>query len=931
MAQIHFGLLGPLRAERDGGELSLGAAKQRAVLGVLLLGAGRAVSRDEIIAGVWGEHAPTSAANLVATYVVGLRRALEPDEVIESVPGAGYRLRDGSYVTDLQLFEADAVRARQARDGGSLDGSAVFFETALSWWRGTALDGVPGPCAEQARLDLAERRQAVVEERIEVNLARGRYAECVLELAALVEAHPLREPLHRMHVLALFGAGRKAEAVAAFHRGRRIIVDELGVEPGAALRELHQRILDDDVPVLSTGVAPEPHQLPADVPGLAGRDGELAMLTDLLTDPRAGRVGVISGPAGVGKTALAVHAARRVIDRFPDGQLYLVLGPRRTPGEVLHRVLTDLGVREDRLPEDDDQRAAMVRTMLSGRRVLLVFDDVHDVTQVAPALPGDGGCAVLITSRARICTLTGARVVRLAPLDADTSADLLGRLAGRSRLASDPEVAARIVGLCGGLPRVLLDIGSWLASRPDWPVAAFLNGVAQRVSTTMQYTVDGERALVPGDAHRAFRLLGSLPGAVVHPHTAAAVLEVPFDVAERALELLTDQHLLEPAAPDGYRFTAVLQLAAQLEASRHERPTVLDALRARALDFYRWAAYQGESLWRPTRRTEAPRNRHSLSFRTAAEASHWWEGERANVTALVRATAGRPGTDPRELAALLGHLRGYLHRKGHWQDWQSLGEAVLSAGTERGDRHVEATALLELGTLAGLRDETGKAEIQLGRSIGIFRNLGDDLGVSRSLNNLAVMHNNRWRHTEAARLLNESLRLQQALGDQEGECISLDNLARLHLARKESAQAIACSRRSIRLCEENGTEYLTVVPLAVIGEAHSTAGRHAEALTHFRRAVRVARDSTNPYREAHTLFELGEAEHEAGVTGRARDSLESSLALHNELHDAVGTVRALTSLAVVLDDLGDHRGAAHRRAEAEELRRSSQPDVDPTA
>lgn len=919
--QVRFRVLGPLRAFRGELEVPLGAAKQRAVLAVLLMRAGRCAGRDEIVAAVWGAQAPDSATSLVATYVAGLRRALEPSQLITSAPG-GYLLRAEPDQLDLTLFDADVAAGQQARERDDLQGCSDALATALSRWRGLALEGVPGPHADQVRIHLAERRLAVVEQRIEAELACGRHADWVAELFRLAGDHPLREPLHGLLMQALLRSGRRAEAMTVFQQMRHALVEELGVEPSAPLRDTYQRTLADEVPALGRGDQ-VPRQLPAAPPDLVGRDEEVARLTARLT-PAC----VVTGAAGVGKTALVVRVAHTVAQRFPDGQLFVDLrGSQARPltsAEVLARLLTDLGVPFGRLPHDIDQRAALLRTTLSGRRVLLVLDDARDGAQVRSALPGGAHCAVLVTSRARVIDLPVGHLVHLDPLDDEAARSLLASVAGVERTAAEPEHAERIVALCGGLPRALRTVGVRLAGRPLWTLETYTNrAVLEDVGEQTGFRVEYEALTASAaDAARVFRLLGSLPGADIGPHTAAAVLEVTTRQAERTLEFLADAHLVEPTAAGGYRFQRLLQLFAREQAERRERPSVLDALSERALDFYRVAAYEADRLLRPGRRVRPPEPASAVSpptLRGAADAVTWWEAERANLVGVALAATRKTDAKPHVLAALLSDLRGFLHRRGYWDDWENLAEAIVRAALRQSDPGAQAVASLELGTLASVRTRSESAIDHLRRSIVLFRQVGDELGEGRALNNVAVVQTNRGAYAEAAASLRHCLDLQRASEDRNGECITLDNLATLHVRRKNYAAAKASCERSIHLHDENGTTSLSSVALTVLGLVHSRTGRHQDAVRTVNSGLELARADGNRYREAYALADLGAALHAAQRSNRAVEPLESALALQRELRDEFGLAGTLRSLGSVLGALGDEGAARRHATEAREL------------
>ncbi|NUT48917.1 MAG: AfsR/SARP family transcriptional regulator, partial [Saccharothrix sp.] len=474
-----FEVLGLLRAVRGGEEVDLGAAKQRAVLAVLLLARNTPVSRGQIIEAVWGDNTPTSAVNLVQTYVAGLRRALEPRrarraraELLTSV-GDGYLLRVDPGAVDLDEFERGVATAGRLRASGDLDAAATALDEALALWRGEPLGGVAGLFAEVERGRLAERRLSVLEERAELLLLIGRGPELVPSLTTLAGEHPLRERVHGLLMRALSQAGRQAEALAVYRGARRVLIEELGVEPGPELRKLQQAVLAGEHteperptrPMTLRPVEPPaitPAQLPRVSASLIGRDEELKRLDSLLAShPDGGLVLVVTGPAGVGKTALALHWAHRVREDFPDGQLYVDLhgyDPNQEPlgaGEVLSRFLRTLGVPSPDIPVTVEERSALFRTLIADRRMVVMLDNARGSTELLPLLPGPPSC-VLVTSRRRLVGLVAhaeARLVELDMLDPDASVAVVSRVAGRD--ATEAAALRRLAVLCDGLPLAL--------------------------------------------------------------------------------------------------------------------------------------------------------------------------------------------------------------------------------------------------------------------------------------------------------------------------------------------------------------------------------------------------------------------------------------------------------------------------------------------
>ncbi len=543
-----------MRAWRGDAELELGGPGQRAVLGMLAMRASQAVSRAELIDGLWGEDPPASAVNGVHVHVAGLRRALEPDREhrapgqVLPASGSGYLLRLEPGQVDAADLDRHLALASRRASGGDMAGAARSLDEALALWHGSALAGIPGPWAEIERVRLDELRLGGTEERVGLMLALGAHQQAVARLAGLIREHPLRERLRGQLMVALYRCGRQGDALAEFRAARQVLASELGVEPGPELRRLHQQILAAD-PVLDQAPAPGadapelvrsgsgpsasvpsvPRQLPADAIPFLGRARELAELDRHLVGPA---VYVVTGTAGVGKTTLAVHWAHRVRDaRFPDGQLYVNLrgydpAEPMSAGDALAGALRALGVAGREVPADTEERATRYRSLLDGRRMLIILDNAAAVEQVRPLLPGTSACAVIVTSRDSLAGLVAREGARRLELDLLPRADavaLLRALIG-GRADADPAAAAALVRQCARLPLALRVAAELAAARPAQPLAQLAGELAdeQRRLDLLEAGGDPRTAVrgvlswscrhLPADAGRAFRLLGLHPG-----------------------------------------------------------------------------------------------------------------------------------------------------------------------------------------------------------------------------------------------------------------------------------------------------------------------------------------------------------------------------------------------------------------------------------
>ena len=457
---MRFRLLGPLSVSGN----VLAASRERTALAVMLLEPNRVVPVERLIDAVWGDRPPATARAQIHTCISRLRRELGAAASALSTDPAGYRIVVSPDDLDTLVFAAHVAAARSATAAGQLTQARQDLRAALELWRGPALAGIVGPVAESAAARLEEQRFAAWEDRVDIELRLGLERELVGDLTDLVQRYPLRERLRGQLMVALYRVGRQADALATYREGRARLADELGLDPGPELDQLHKRILDRD-PTLSAPLTPTQHAdradaarcLPRDIADFTGRDSAVErVLGAVVHDPGATPVLAIDGMAGMGKTALAVHVGHRLAARYADAQLFVDLHGHSDqapldPAAALSMLLRQVGVAPSRVPETLDERIALWRTELADRRALIVLDNAADATQVAPLLPNGPRCLTLVTSRRRLIGLDGALPVSLEVLPPDEAVALLGRVVG-DRVAAEPAAAAEVVRLCGYLP-----------------------------------------------------------------------------------------------------------------------------------------------------------------------------------------------------------------------------------------------------------------------------------------------------------------------------------------------------------------------------------------------------------------------------------------------------------------------------------------------
>jgi DNA-binding SARP family transcriptional activator len=567
---LEFRLLGTLEVHARGEPVPIGGLRQRVVLTMLLLNAGRVVSVDSLAEAVWGAKPPLTSRTQVAICVSALRKAfrargIRQEVIVTAAPG--YILRPEGHWLDTFAFEELVTKARAAARRGAAAAAVRWYDEALTLRRGPVLSNVTGVAPEEAAAQLEESFLAAYEEQVELRLALGEHRSLVAGLAAAVETHPLRDRLHGLLMTAQYRSGQRVAALETFARWRRSSVEELGLEPSVELRQLHQRILRDEEGSLANR---PPAQLPAATQAFTGRAGALAELDRLAASggpDGAPPLALLVGGVGVGKTALAVWWGHRNADLFPDGQLFVDLSghdphqPPAEPGAVLARLLRALEVPAERVPRPAE-RAELFRTMMAGRRMLLVLDDARDAAQVLPLLPNTATCQVLVTSRNPLRELVarcGTVPLRLDGLWHEEAIALVRGIVGEARVAHAPDAVAHLVELCGRLPGALLAAAAHLASKPHWDVPrmvrelrrprhrlAGLGGAGRRLRDGLAASA---HRLDPVAAH-LYRALGELPDPELTCWTAEALLGCPAPDADDALERLVDAHLLEPAGTD---------------------------------------------------------------------------------------------------------------------------------------------------------------------------------------------------------------------------------------------------------------------------------------------------------------------------------------------------------------------------------------------
>jgi DNA-binding SARP family transcriptional activator/tetratricopeptide (TPR) repeat protein len=972
---MEFRLLGPVEVDSGDGPLSLGGAKPRSLLAALLLEPGRVVSTDRLIDVIWDEDPPDSARALIQTYVSALRRAARGQlagVIVTRAPGYLAQIPAGSL--DRQRFEALVEHGRAEAAAGRHRAAADALGAATALWRGPALGGVAGRllAAEAARLD--ETRIVAVEERIAAELRVGRCVELVGELAVLVGQHPTRERLRGQLMLALYGAGRTADALAAYQQARSALVDELGVEPGPELIRLHRAILRGDAALLPPPAArqPVPAQLPPDPVDFTGRVAEVGHLVATLTASGAGTtICVLAGPGGAGKTALAVRAAHRVAEAYPDGQLVADLGGMSgapaAPIEVLGRFLRALGDDPATVPDGLAERAGRYRTLLADRRVLVLLDDAASEAQVRPLLPGAAGCAVLVTSRNRLPALAGADLTEVGLLSPDEATTLLGRIAGEQRIRAAPEAAAQIVARCGRLPLAVRIAGARLAVRRHWTPELLADRLADehrrldelrvgdqgiRASVELSY-----RTLDP-PARATLRRLGALGLPDFPSWVPAALLDVPAATAERLVEQLVDAHLVDYSYVDGagqvrYRLHDLVRIFASEQAGKD--PEAGDAAAtARVVGGWLWLVQRlADRLPAGTiqHRPRVPAARcvdPGFAGPALTNPRAWLAAEQQALVRTVERAAelGLAGLAV-ELASALCDSVYPVHNL--LDAWSRTHDTALRAARRAGDVHGEAVLLAGLGELRFEQDRFAEAREYLARALGMFRVVGDARGEAATLTALGWACREQGHLRQAWYFLAQAGRACAALGDdtaiahcarvagsvqlergdfaaaraeldaalagyrrvdsRRGEALTLRTVALLYRAEGKLDAAEHTARAALDLAGDIGDEMLLAYCLRTLAKTRLRQGHLDEPLTQLRTALDISRAARDRWGTGVTLRVIGELHLAAGRYPAADRYLVDALAIWDELAAHLFRARTLRDLAQLREAQGEPAAA----------------------
>ncbi|WP_410599838.1 AfsR/SARP family transcriptional regulator [Amycolatopsis sp. lyj-90] len=922
-SQLGFSVLGPLEAEVDGVPVRLGGRREQRLLASLLINAGRLVPVSYLIGTMWPERPPKTAVRQVSNAIARLRHDLGVARSAVVTTGSAYRVVISSASLDSARFEADYRQGAELLAAGLLSQAAAKLAEALALWRGPAFDGLEGDAIEQTARRLDEERLAACELLIGARLRLGETEAAAREAFDLAAWHPTRETLQVLTMLALYRAGRGADALRAFDRTRTALAEELGVDPSAELSALHQQILRTDAELVQDGALvrygvgglragmdtggrredadaqkalfPRPAQLPADLPAFGGRAAELRTVLEIGQDESSAgpRLIAIDGMPGVGKTALAVHAAHRLAPLFPDGQLFVNLegfspaGDPVDPATALEALLRSLGIQGSDIPAGTGQRAALFRSCLAGKRVLLVLDNAIGATQVGPLLPGSASCCVLITSRTRLADLDGAELLSLEPFSRADAVDLLGRIVGPSRLKREsPDAADRVASLCGDLPLALAVTASRLRARTSWTLDFVARQLRDERNRFGELTA-GERDVAGAfrvsylnlseAERRVFRRLSHHPGAAFDLHSTAALAEVDLGEARRLAERLVDVNLLRQPSMDRYEMHDLLRSYGRelllAEEPEHQR----EAMMRRLFDYYRSTVAAAMDFIDPDSEEEpggleVPKSEFGQSFADYDQAAHWMDAQWQNV--LPVAVAMNNHQHYSDLVPFCSAVWRYFDNRGYYRQARELETLALSAARVTGNVVLEYQALhMYALTLWRLNE-----------------------------------------FTEANRLFNEVFELASTTGDVRMQCRARGNSGVTHWLKGESDEAIEHLGWVRETAHAHGSVLIEARARHRIGLIHTENRRYPEAAAELDQALRLAHENESPDLEAECFLALGINSRELGDAALAVGQFTTAVEVLESTGNRSMLPIAHKEMATAFDILGKQLNAErHRR------------------
>jgi len=922
---LEIRLLGPVELLHDGVVVELGRRQERCVLGLLALEPGRVVPADRLIELLWGTAPPPSARAALQSHIARLRGRLATDRPLILTKGAGY-------LVDIEPDLVDVHRFVSVLDDAQRDPSPVSraakLTVALSLWRGPLLAGAADDDL-RARLNVGLQEQFLLAHELfaEAELANGRHHHLLASLPELLDRHPGRERLALLLMHARYRDHDVAGAMATFDYVRRHLAEELGLDPGPELVELQRALLNRDVPppvrdrfpatVPTRPSIPIPRQLPPDVLGFAGREAELRRLEEILVEsaaqqPTAVTISALAGTAGIGKTTLAVHWAHRLADRYPDGALYVNLrgfdasAPATGPDEALRGFLDALGVAAHQIPASVSARTGLYRTLLDGRRVLVVLDNARDADQVRPLLPGSAGCLAIVTSRYQLYSLVtaeGAQPLTVGLLTPGEARQVLARRIGQARVAAEPEAVQAILSRCAGLPLALALVAARAAAHPGTPLAhlaAELNRVPRPLdafnsddaSTDARAVFSWSYAAVSLPAAALFRALGLHPCAPIAGPAAASLIGGDRAATQVLLFELERAHLITRAGPDRYGMHDLLHAYAR-ELAIAQGDNNNERVESRMFDHYLHAAHRSDVLLDPHRDPivvpEPASGVQEIPLHSHREAMDWYVNEHATLLAILDLAASKQRHQ--HIWRLAWTLSNYFERRGHWRLWTQTLTAGVEAARSLGDKAAQGRCLRALARARARLGEPDRSAAHLHEALELYSSLGDRVGEAYVHLNFSVNLGAENLYDEALIHGASALGLYRQAGHRVGEALSLNAIGWCHAHLGQPRLALEFCGEALKAHHEVGHRSGEADTWDSLGYAHRVSGDLPEAAEAYSRALEIFRDLGDRYNQALVHLCLGDIASERDRPAEARRNWTSALEILKEIsHPEVITV-----------------------------------------
>ncbi|WP_165974299.1 AfsR/SARP family transcriptional regulator [Nonomuraea deserti] len=919
-----FRLLGPVELEAGAGRVTF-RGKQAALLTALLLQAGRVISTQRLAEAVWDEALPRDPASRIRMLISEVRRAcaaLGVDVIGTQRPG--YMLRLGAGRLDLACFQSQVSLAREAMAGGRFEEALALYDEALSWWQGPPLGGLSGSFAEAQTEWLGGLRLDALEERQSVLLELGRDTEVVTEARALAAEAPLRERPHGQLMWALHRSGRRGEALEVYRQFRTRLVEELGLEPSDELQQVQRQILRSDAapPRRQDGPAPEtslpvPGQLPAAPAAFTHRSRELRELDHVACGADSVGVAVISGPGGIGKTWLALHWAHTRRDRYPDGQLYVNLRgfgnveEQLSPSTVLRHFLTALGVPPTMIPADQEAQAALYRSVLAERRLLVVLDNARDSAQVTPLIPGRPGCTVLVTSRNRLVSLHATHSARLLEVGAFSDEEayrMLSHHVGPQTLAADPASTAVLLEHSGGLPLALGVLAARASAQPAFPLAVLAQELRDPATRLDALQTDdlgaGLRAVFASSyaaldvrAARLFLLLGTAPGPGIGLPGAAALAGLPSAETRALLSMLETANLVRQLSPGRYWMHDLVRLYAAERTEADLPSETRDQALGRLVETYTAMARAADRMLFPHRPAIAapPAAVNVPAFEDAAAALAWFETELPCLLA-AQLLALMLGLDVAVWQLAWG-MNTFLLRRFHNRERLAAWQLALTAAERLDDPHTTAVVLWHTGYAHAARDRIDEAVDHLERALELFEQAGDRLLLAQVHHTMGWMWSVRGQPRRGLGHAQTALRLQREAGDPIWEANALGAVGWIRLQLGEHEAARDACEQALTIFRRHRDRDGEAATLDSLGKLAFDRGDHERALEYYGQCLDLRKATGNTFQSADTLVCLGDVHQALGDDAEARAAWRDALCLYDSHHRRADSERVRERLA----------------------------------